>query len=131
MALGLQEGELVLPGDVSPQVRVVVTTVTIVTMVLPGDVSPQVRVVVAPGCSGLATNAADVRLLPGVHLSQGGANYWGSACFSFVLHLQVIGEIVAPRKLLVTMLAFVVPAFVFVMLAHCTLYIVNCTGSCR
>lgn len=57
---------------------------------LSGDVSPQVRVVVTPGGGGLATNAADVRFLPGVHL-------------------QVVGEIVAPRKLLVTMLAFVVP----------------------
>ena len=40
-------------------------------LVLPGNVSPQVGVVVTPGCGGLATNAADVRLLPGVHLQQG------------------------------------------------------------
>ena len=47
-----------------------------------------------------------------------GANYWFSAYLSVVLYLQVVGEIVAPRKLLMTMLAFIVPAVVFVMLAH-------------
>ena len=73
---------------------------------VPGDVRPQMGVVVAPSCCCLATNATDVRLLPRVNLKSGVTIQQLA-----MVHLQVVGQVVAPGELLMTMLALIVPGF--------------------